>query len=265
MPAPEPYALPSDFGAPEKRPIEHLVRQPTPPVVRRWKSGNTAGKTVFVALRSANPLLQYLIYTQGWGNKLYALLGLTAATPHIGLLSPKQKLLVGIAAVGAARQIFWCLYINESPITVLDATHITLFNLVADTANTLLSFTCSAWSLGIQQLVGSAMVAVGSVIETGSELQRKWFKAKPENTGRVIRNGLWKYSRHVNYAGYVLWRGGYAMSPGNVYAFWNPLVHLWDFSARGIPVLERYMSLKYKDEWAQYSQHTPYKLIPYVW
>ncbi|KAJ3171526.1 hypothetical protein HDU88_007606 [Geranomyces variabilis] len=270
MPA-KPYDLPPDFAdteaaheAPPHSVDAEKARDPASDVVRR-SNRLTSGNASFILLKAANPLLQYLIFTKGWGHSVYAVLGLSAATPHIGMLSPKQKLLVGAALLGAARQIFWSLYINESPLSPIDAAHIAVYDLVADSTNTLLSLASSAWSLGPYQWFGSAAVLVGSAIETISELQRKWFKAKIQNNGRVNDGGLWRWCRHPNYAGFLVWRTGYAAMTENMWAFWNPGLHLCQFAVSAIPVLERFQQLKYTDDWARYTRATPYKLIPYVW
>ncbi|KND01898.1 uncharacterized protein SPPG_03688 [Spizellomyces punctatus DAOM BR117] len=259
MPSPQPYTLPADFASSPKSSPADL----TPQVSRSVHL--TPAKTLFVALRTADPILQYLIFAKGWGNALFRVLGLTAATPVIGILSPRQKLLVGFAAVGAVRQIYWCLHISENALTPAESLHVSLFNLLTDTLNTLVSLSVPAWHLTLRQYTGTLLFCIGSVVETLSELQRKWFKERKENKNKVVTEGLWKGARHINYGGYVLWRGGYALSTGNLYALWNPIMHIWDFTARGIPVLDHYMSHKYKEQWGEYKRQTPYKLFPYIW
>ncbi|KAJ3146446.1 hypothetical protein HDU86_008498 [Geranomyces michiganensis] len=259
MPA-KPYELPPDFEDLEKAQAESL---PVTGIARRRKGGFTTGKAAFVLFKAANPVLQYLIFARGWGHSIFALLGRSPACPHIGMLSPKQKVLVGVAMLGAARQVFWCLCINESPLSPLDAAHIAVFDLLADSSNSVLSLASSAWNLGPSEWWGSAAVLVGSVIESLSELQRKWFRA--EKTSSLQVNGLWRWARHVNYAGFLIWRSGYAAITGNSYAFWNPGLHLCHFAVSAIPLLERYQELKYGEEWARYKRQTPYKLLPYVW
>ncbi|KAI8818117.1 uncharacterized protein EV422DRAFT_190298 [Fimicolochytrium jonesii] len=274
-PKAKPYVLPTDFNLPaspapfDASPVvgESPARAASVSSPRRTRAvqGSSLGGLTFITLRAADPVIQYLIYKQGWGHAVFGLFGLTAATPHIGILSPRQKLFVGFAAVGAARHVFWFLSIRESPMSALNAIHVTVFNLIADTSNTLLSLAIPGWHLSTYQLIGSAMFAIGSAIETLSELQRKWFRRKPENRNAIVDVGLWRVARHINYAGYVLWRGGYAVSTANLYAAWNPLMHLWDFSVRGIPVLEHYMALKHKEKWVEHKQTVPYKLIPFIW
>ncbi|KAJ3017620.1 hypothetical protein HKX48_003444 [Thoreauomyces humboldtii] len=262
MPTVKAYDVPTDFGVDE---LEKGTLVPQPAVVSRSQAPSrwTTANFAFCGLRAANPLLQYLIFSQGWGNGFYALLGLAAATPVIGDLSPKQRLLVAFAGVGAARQIFWALWINDTPMTLSSSLNVALFNLLSDTSNTLLSLTSSLYYLGPHQILGTALFTLGSLLETTSEIQRKMFRGS--FPGRVVDTGLWRWARHVNYAGYVLWRTGYAVATSNMYALWNPLMHLWDFSVRGIPVLEHYMVLKHKDEWTGYTRRTRYKLIPYIW
>ena len=50
--------------------------------------------------------------------------------------------------------------------------------------------------------------AMGFAIEVVADAQKSRFRAKPENKGRCVQNGLWAWSRHPNYLGeIVLWVG----------------------------------------------------------
>ncbi|KAJ3264397.1 hypothetical protein HK104_006477 [Borealophlyctis nickersoniae] len=232
---------------------------------RGIKGDNALGRAIFVSLRAADPLLQYLIFAKGWGNAVFAIVGLSSTAPVIGMLSPRQKLVVAFSSIAAARQIFWCLYLNENVMTAGDALNIAIYNLTVDTMNSFLSLRVAGWYWELHQYIGTALYAVGSMLETVSEVQRKWFRSKKENKGLVATGGLWRAARHINYGGYLLWRGGYALGTGNLYALWNPLFHAWDFTQRGVPVLDRYMANKYKDQWAAYARTTRYRLLPYIW
>ncbi len=57
-------------------------------------------------------------------------------------------------------------------------------------------------------IIGTALWLKGFIIETASDYQKFIFKKNPENKGRFISSGLWKYSRHPNYFGEMLvWWG----------------------------------------------------------
>ena len=55
---------------------------------------------------------------------------------------------------------------------------------------------------------GIAMFVMGLAIETVADGQLAQFKADPGNRGRVMAQGLWRYSRHPNYFGeFCVWWG----------------------------------------------------------
>jgi steroid 5-alpha reductase family enzyme len=56
--------------------------------------------------------------------------------------------------------------------------------------------------------LGMAVWAVGFGFETVGDLQLRRFRADPANAGRVLDQGLWRYTRHPNYFGdSVVWSG----------------------------------------------------------
>lgn len=55
---------------------------------------------------------------------------------------------------------------------------------------------------------GAAVWLAGVLIEAVADAQLKAFRADPENKGRILDTGLWRYSRHPNYFGdAVMWWG----------------------------------------------------------
>eukprot|EP00514_Thraustochytrium_sp_LLF1b_P000632 CAMPEP_0184526518 /NCGR_PEP_ID=MMETSP0198_2-20121128/10697_1 /TAXON_ID=1112570 /ORGANISM="Thraustochytrium sp., Strain LLF1b" /LENGTH=338 /DNA_ID=CAMNT_0026918095 /DNA_START=60 /DNA_END=1076 /DNA_ORIENTATION=- len=58
------------------------------------------------------------------------------------------------------------------------------------------------------EIVGYLVYIVGFGIEIVSDSQKRTWRAKPENKGTFIEDGLWYYSRHPNYFGeMLLWLG----------------------------------------------------------
>jgi steroid 5-alpha reductase family enzyme len=56
--------------------------------------------------------------------------------------------------------------------------------------------------------VGAALAAFGIVYEALADAQLARFKAEPDQHGRVMDRGLWRYSRHPNYFGeFCVWWG----------------------------------------------------------
>jgi steroid 5-alpha reductase family enzyme len=55
--------------------------------------------------------------------------------------------------------------------------------------------------LGVLSGIGVAVWAVGLAFEAIGDAQLARFKGNPENAGRVMDRGLWRYTRHPNYFG----------------------------------------------------------------
>jgi steroid 5-alpha reductase family enzyme len=63
----------------------------------------------------------------------------------------------------------------------------------------------SAWPL---VAAGGALWLVGFLFETVGDYQLARFKADPDNRGKVMDRGLWRYTRHPNYFGdFCVWWG----------------------------------------------------------
>jgi steroid 5-alpha reductase family enzyme len=82
--------------------------------------------------------------------------------------------------------------------------------------------------LTLFDLLGTAMWMTGFVFEALADLQLARFKSVPENSGRVMRSGLWALSRHPNYFGETLvWWGIFfivSATPGSWWTIASPLV-----------------------------------------
>ncbi|WP_373083597.1 DUF1295 domain-containing protein [Zhongshania sp.] len=62
--------------------------------------------------------------------------------------------------------------------------------------------------LGMVALLGSLVWLLGFALEVVADAQKSAFNKKPENAGKFINVGLWRWSRHPNYFGeIVLWCG----------------------------------------------------------
>jgi len=92
--------------------------------------------------------------------------------------------------------------------------------------------------------LGSVIWIKGFVIECIADYQIYTFKQRPENKGKYLMNGLYKYSRHPNYLGEILlWTGIALLALPNRFAYLTiigPLVlmfALYKFS--GVPYAER--------------------------
>ncbi|KAK5044999.1 hypothetical protein LTR84_010147 [Exophiala bonariae] len=149
----------------------------------------------------------------------------------------------------------------QNPLYPSAAIAIGVFNTVFNTVNSLV-FTlashnpsCSHYDIHF----GTAWYLVGIITETVGEIQRKGFKEKPDNKGKICKSGLYSVVRNVSYFGYTLWRTGYALGAGGASFF------IYDFATRAIPVMDSYMTQKHGKQWAQTKQEVPYALIPGIW
>ena len=62
-------------------------------------------------------------------------------------------------------------------------------------------------------LTGSAAWTTGLLFETVGDWQLARFKADPQNAGKVMDRGLWRYTRHPNYFGdFMVWWGLFFMA-----------------------------------------------------
>lgn len=98
--------------------------------------------------------------------------------------------------------------------------------------------------------------------------QMKKFRTKPENKGKLMRDGLWKYSRHPNYLGEILtWWGLYFFSLSAGYELWwtiaGPLTVTIMFVGISIPMLEKRELIR-RPQYVEYKKEVgmllPFKL-----
>ena len=222
----------------------------------RVKRSTPFGTACFVGIRAADVFVQYYLLKQGGAAKILSILGLQ--TVSIANTS-YADILVGLAALGSAKQIIWVSWISEAEMPTGQAFEIGVFNTVFSTINSFLA----SWAVSslassspgllrsdaaaLQQLSSSPILAgavivsvLGILIETVSELQRKFFKADPKNKGKPYSGGLFSLARHINYAGYAMWRPANALAAGGVasaipvFAFFT-----YNFVTSSIPGLDR--------------------------
>jgi len=70
--------------------------------------------------------------------------------------------------------------------------------------------------------IGAAAWFVGFFFEVVGDWQLARFRADPTNKGKVMRSGLWAYTRHPNYFGEAtMWWGLYLIAAGTRWGFWT--------------------------------------------
>ncbi len=113
-------------------------------------------------------------------------------------------------------------------------------------------------------VLGVVLYVFGSWMNTYSELQRRAWKARPENTGHLYTRGLFRWCRHPNYLGDSLLFTGFAAVTGSWVALVIPAIMIAGFVFAAIPALDRRLRAHYGDEFDQWAATTR-RYIPLVW
>ena len=120
------------------------------------------------------------------------------------------------------------------------------------------------------QSIGQACFGLGWLWETIADAQLYRFKKSPANEGRILRTGLWRYSRHPNYFGETLvWWGIFIISisifhpVASLVNILSPVTITWLLTkVSGVPMAER--NYKNDPEFQNYINKTP-AFFPKFW
>ncbi|KAI5776470.1 hypothetical protein EDC01DRAFT_792082 [Geopyxis carbonaria] len=238
------------------------TKPPTDPFIRGIYRPSPLASTLFVALRTLDPLLQYTLTTTPL--LLPLLSHLITISPPSTSLSPRGTVLLSMSALNALKQLLWLLHLSREPLSLSSALSIGAANFILGAAMSALYLTTSPSPATVA--AGALLYYAGLAVETGSELQRKAFKDDPANRGRPFTGGLFAWARHVNLGAYAVARAGYAVAAGGWVA--GALVggvFAWDFVGRAVGVLDGYCEGRYGEEWRQFRRRTRWWLIPGVY
>jgi steroid 5-alpha reductase family enzyme len=113
--------------------------------------------------------------------------------------------------------------------------------------------------MGVWMGLGVALWFGGFVCESVGDLQLAAFKADPANAGRVMDQGIWRYTRHPNYFGdFCVWWGLCLIAVAHGAHFLTMisplLMSVLLMRVSGVTLLERTMSQK--PEFAEYARRT---------
>lgn len=102
-------------------------------------------------------------------------------------------------------------------------------------------------SIGIIQILGILVWVIGFLFESFGDLQLSKFIKDPNNKGKLMQGGLWRYTRHPNYFGEVIgWWGIWLVSlviPFGLIGIIGPLtITFLILKVSGIPLLEKKMA-----------------------
>ncbi len=77
-------------------------------------------------------------------------------------------------------------------------------------------------------LAALVLFGIGFLFEAVGDLQLSRFRSDPRNRGKVLRTGLWRYTRHPNYFGdAVVWWSFFALAsgtPGSLWTVYSPIL-----------------------------------------
>jgi len=107
---------------------------------------------------------------------------------------------------------------------------------------------------------GFLVWAVGFFFEAVADRQLAAFKANPANRGRVMAQGLWRYSRHPNYFGECLmWWGIFLVTlatPRSLWSIVSPLtITFLLLKVSGVTLLERTI-VETRPDYREYQERT---------
>jgi len=91
-------------------------------------------------------------------------------------------------------------------------------------------------------LIGLAIVLIGLVVEGVADAQLARFKRDPASRGRVMDQGLWRWSRHPNYFGeFCVWWGFFVLAlPAAPWSVVSPLLmSVLLLKVSGVALLEK--------------------------
>ena len=114
-------------------------------------------------------------------------------------------------------------------------------------------------SLHVLDYVAILVWLIGFSFEAGGDYQLARFKSNPENKGKLLTKGFWKYTRHPNYFGdaTVWWAFGlFSIAAGSFIPILSSILMSWLIvKISGVAMLER--TLKHtKPEYKDYIERT---------
>ena len=119
--------------------------------------------------------------------------------------------------------------------------------------------------LGLLDAAAVVVTVAAIAIEATADRQLHRFTADPANRGRIVDRGLWRYSRHPNYLGEImfwwgLWLFGLAAAPSWWWTVAGPVVMVLLFAFVSVPIMDR-RSLRRRPAYAEHMRRVP-ALLP---
>jgi protein-S-isoprenylcysteine O-methyltransferase Ste14 len=118
--------------------------------------------------------------------------------------------------------------------------------------------------LGPLDVGAVVLYAAGSWFGTASERARHAWKGRPENRGRLYTDGLFRYSRHINYFGDLLLFAGLGALSRQPWTAIVPIAMGLNFALVIIPAHDAYLAARYGSEFDRHARRTR-KLVPFLY
>jgi len=177
--------------------------------------------------------------------------------------SPRDTVLLAFVWIYFARFLLTTFHLLERAVPWSEAWTVGVWVLALQVLLAFLgSRSTSPW--GPLDIMAVALYVLGSLLNTGSELQRKAWKARPESKGHLYTRGLFGLSMHVNYFGDVVLFTGFALLTRSAWALLVPAVMAAGFVFGHIPRLDRHLREKYPDEFGEWERRSS-RLVPFLY
>jgi steroid 5-alpha reductase family enzyme len=109
-------------------------------------------------------------------------------------------------------------------------------------------------------ILGCGLWLIGLFFETVGDIQLTGFRANPENAGKVLNHGLWRFTRHPNYFGdFCVWWGVYLIGISCGAPVWTmvgpAVMSIFLLRISGVTLLEKTLVAK-RPAYVEYVQET---------
>ncbi|MDJ0591216.1 MAG: DUF1295 domain-containing protein [Pleurocapsa sp. MO_226.B13] len=223
------------------------------------KSQSIPQKTLIIVLELVFLYLSYWILFQTGGNILLSWMGLGEVSAPVA----RRLVIFLFSLIVFLRMGFMMIYLLKRQIPWEESLSVSFAFALYYLGFALLVLPTDK-PLEVLDFIGIALFAIGSFINTFSELQRHFWKKQTENQEKLYTKGLFQYAMHINYFGDVCWVTAYTLISRNLYASIIPLLLICFFVFYNIPKLDRYLASKYGKDFDSYQKNTN-KLIPFLY
>ena len=205
-------------------------------------------------------IVTWLVY--GGADNQLQLFGWMPPTPTAAY-GLRAFLFVSMVFVSALRQIFWAFVLCPYALPVAaTAVPVAVFNFVLDSSCAMF-LSRQSGPIGAVDLVAIFSFVIGSLLESGSEIQRHAWKQISSNRGKVYTRGLFAYAVNINYFGYTVWRLGLLLL-SRAYPMLLIIAYVvYDFLYTAGPALAAHNRVKYGPAYDAYAART-HRFVPFV-